>query len=371
VLANVMLAPVLLLAPFSGAWVDRWNLKRVMVRSDLLRCVIVMAIPVLYGMTHLSAVVFVLVFLLFTCNVFFLPAKSAITPEIVPPPQLLAANALLAGAGIAATAVGALAGGWIIDHWGWATAMIVNGGTYFVSVIALLAIRYRPHAHHAAPGVSLTGYLREVAQGWGVVRGNRTVGLALVALAAVWIGGGFLHVAGNPHIQVSAQKPGIERVGVLMCVLGLGSGIGTWWVNAHGRRFPRGVLLGIGLLLAGGGITLFALSTRFAVFCVAGFIAGLAAAPAFTLSETLLQEGTEPRQRGRVFSARDFVTRLVFLGAVTLAAAAARGFGHGNALLIGAAIVAAAGAIVLWMGSRSRAPGTTRDERAIDLGPIS
>ena len=42
VLANVMLAPVLLFAPFTGAWVDRWNLKRVMIVSDLLRAVLVL-----------------------------------------------------------------------------------------------------------------------------------------------------------------------------------------------------------------------------------------------------------------------------------------------------------------------------------------
>src|SRR5258706_1407245 len=34
-LANVMLAPVLLFAPFAGAWVDRWNLQRVVGLSDL------------------------------------------------------------------------------------------------------------------------------------------------------------------------------------------------------------------------------------------------------------------------------------------------------------------------------------------------
>src|SRR6059036_3219197 len=62
ILANVMLAPVLLFAPFTGAWVDRWNLKRVLVISDLLRSGLVMLIPPFYGASHLTAPVFVLVF---------------------------------------------------------------------------------------------------------------------------------------------------------------------------------------------------------------------------------------------------------------------------------------------------------------------
>src|SRR4029077_15194502 len=110
-LANVMLAPVLLFSPFAGAWIDRMNLRRVLIVSDTLRSVIVVMIPVSYQWSHQMFPVFALVFLLFTCNVFFLPAKSAITPEIVPHDQLLAANALLSGAGIAATAIGALFGG--------------------------------------------------------------------------------------------------------------------------------------------------------------------------------------------------------------------------------------------------------------------
>src|SRR5688572_9941435 len=194
-LAIVMLAPVLIFAPFTGAWVDRWNLRRVLIVSDTLRAVLVALIPLLYWSSHHTLPVYALVFGLFTCNVFFLPAKSAITPEIVPGSQLLAANALLAAAGIVATAFGALGGGWIVDHWGWPRALWINAVTYLVSVFALAVILYRPHDPHGPPpAISLRSYLADVGAGWSVVRRNRGVGLALVALAAVWVAGGFLHV---------------------------------------------------------------------------------------------------------------------------------------------------------------------------------
>jgi len=351
VLANVMLAPVLLLAPFTGAWVDRWNLRRVLIVSDTLRAAVVLSIPWLYSMVHGVAPVFALVFVLFTCNVFFLPAKSAITPEIVAPDQLLAANALLSVAGIASTAVGALVGGWVIDHWGWTRALEINAGTYLVSVAALAIIAYRPAAHALkARPEERRGYLGEVAEGWRLLMSNSRVGLGLTALAAVWMGGGFLHVAGNQHIQRAASVPGMERLGLLMCALGLGAGLSTWWVNSHGRGLPRPLLLGVGLLLAAGGLCAFAVSTRFAVFVAASFVVGVFVAPAFVLSETLLQEGAEPRQRGRVFSARDFLMRLLFLVTVTLAAWLTRGFGTRLALLVSAGIVAAAGLLSMAWG---------------------
>ena len=357
-LANVMLAPVLMFAPFTGAWVDRWNLRRVLIVSDLLRSVLVGLIPLLYLTSQHTMPVYGLVFGLFACNVFFLPAKSAITPEIVAPQQLLAANALLAGAGIAATALGALAGGWIVDHWGWSTALLINAGTYLVSVVALALIAYRPsHLPAPLPEISFRRYVSEVGEGWTVVRQNATVGLALIALAAVWVAGGFLHVAGNQHIQRAAQVPGMERLGVLLCVLGAGSGLGTWWVNAHGGRVPRPILLGGGLIFAGVGLLAFAVTTRFAVFSIAAFLIGIAAAPSFMLSETLLQESTEPRQRGRVFSARDFLMRLVFLVGVSVAGAVTGAIGTRSTLLVCAAAVVGAGVLALAWGRRVQPGG--------------
>jgi len=344
------------------------------VTSDLLRAVLVVLIPILYGITHHTGPVFALVFLLFTCNVVFLPAKSAITPEIVAPGQLLAANALLAGAGIAATAVGALAGGWFVDHWGWPAALMVNGVTYLVSVVALAIIAYRPQrpetasvaASETAPVVRR--YLSEVGEGWAVVRRNAVVGLALVALGAVWVGGGFLHVAGNQHIQRAASVPGMERVGVLLFTLGLGSGISTWWVNRYGRGLPRPIVLGVGLLLAGGGLVAFALSTRFAVFAMSAFVIGVAAAPAFMLSETMLQQGTELRQRGRVFSARDFLMRLVSLVSVTVAGWTSRALGLQPTLLISAGAIAVAGVIAIVWGRRNPAFAHASGGSAPDRG---
>ncbi len=352
-LANVMLAPVLLFAPFTGAWVDRWNLRRVLIVSDTLRAGVVAAIPLLYASNHLTAPAFALVFALFTCNVFFLPAKSAITPEIVPPAQLMAANSLLSVAGIAATAMGALAGGWVVDHWGWATALRINAGTYLVSVAALALILYRPSEHRSSPpAMSWRRYLGEVGEGWRVLRESSRVGLGIIALAAVWLGGGFLHVAGNQHIMRAASVPGMERLGALLCALGLGAGLSTWWVNTRGRHVPRPLLLGAGFLLAGGALVAFAVSSRFAVFAIAAFLLGTFVAPAFVLSETLLQEGAELHQRGRVFSTRDFLMRLLFLVSVSLAAWLTRGFGTRVTLLVCAAGVALAGVVAAAWGRR-------------------
>jgi len=321
VFANVVVAPVLLFAPFTGAWVDRHNLKRVLLVSDALRALLVFSMPILFEMTHSTDVIFGVVFLLFTVNVIFLPAKSALLPEVVRGEQLLAANSLLAGAGIVATAIGALAGGYIIDRYGWAFAMRLDAASYLISVVGLAMVAYRAGDHHARlERVTVRRYVAEVGAGWGMVRHSRSVGAAFVALAAVWFAGGVLHVAGNQHIQAMASAPGMSRLGALLFAIGVGSGIGAWWINTRGKRLPRAYVLGVGLALAGCTLAVFAMSRLFAVFVGAAVLLGLFAAPALVLTETALQEGTDLAHRARVFSLRDFAMRLTLLVSVSIAA---------------------------------------------------
>ncbi len=355
-LGMAQLMPVLLFSPFAGAWVDRRNLKRVMIVSDTLRALLVVLIPVSYLATRSVWPVNLLVFLLFTCNVLFLPAKSAITPEIVPPNQLLLANALLAGAGVAGTVLAVL-GGWVVDHWGWGPALYINGVTYLVSVASLLLIRYRPAPRtESRERVSACGYLHEVAEGWRLVRTTPVLVLALTALGAVWAGGGVAHVTATQHIALAAgAEAGTERMMALMAVVGLGSAFGIWWLNARGRAYPRHVVLAGGLVLAAAGLACFAVSSRFAVFTGAALLVGLGAAPAFVLPETMLQQGAETRQRGRVFSARDFLMRLMLLGGTSLAGLATPLAGTGNTLLLAAGIIVLAALGAFWLGHRAAA----------------
>lgn len=349
----VMLAPVLLLAPFTGAYVDRWNLRRVLIWSDVLRAVIVGLLPTLYGLTHHMGWVFSLVFLLFTCNVFFLPARSAITPAIVRHDQLLAANALLTVAGVIATVLGGALGGWVVDHWGWPVAIRIDAATYVVSVITLALVRYRPGPREQAHKHALNrGYLREVAEGWRVVSRHPAVRLSLIALGATWLAGGFLQVAGNAHIQQAALKPGMERVSVLIGSLALGSALGIWLIVHPGRTMLRPLQLGGGLIVVAGMILAFGVSTRFAVFAIAAFVMGVFAAPSFMLPETIVQQAVTPEQLGRVFSARDFIMRLIFLAATSAAAPLVRLLGTGPTLLICATLVGGAGALALVWGHR-------------------
>jgi MFS family permease len=99
----------------------------------------------------------------------------------------------------------------------------------------------------------------------------------------------------------------------------------------------------------------FAVSTRFAVFAIAGFLIGMCIAPSFIITETLLQEGTDLHTRGRVFSLRDFAMRLGFQLAIFVAAFLTPLLGTTVALLVASGVIAAAGLLSIAWGKRDPA----------------
>ena len=85
--------PNLLLGPIAGTFVDRWDQKRVMVASDLLRALLVLLIPVVAAID--IVLVYPMALLVTTVSLFFRPARAAVVPRIVRPDDLLAANSAL------------------------------------------------------------------------------------------------------------------------------------------------------------------------------------------------------------------------------------------------------------------------------------
>jgi hypothetical protein len=374
-LAWAMLGPSLLVSPWAGAVVDRRPLVPTLLVTDLARAFVVAAIPFAYAAGGSLLPVFALVALAFTLNAFFLPARSALPPHLVPPEALAAGNAVLVLGGVVATVVGTAIGGPLVDRLGPPVALWLDAATYGVSVLALAtilragivaappAIAPADAATAGAPsaGRAISRALADTREGWRIALATPAARGPLFAAIATWIAGGVLHVAGTTHVQ----RGGVAVTGLLLAALALGAVAGTAAALAReGRRTrarlavqqvgwgasppERGGMLVVGLLGSGAGLLGFAAAGSLPAMAVAGFVVGLFAAPVFFLAETALQEAVPAGARGRVFAARDVLSRGAFL--LTAAAAAplvrARGdaftIAAGAALLIGLGVVAAA-----------------------------
>ncbi|MEM9216085.1 MAG: MFS transporter [Cyanobacteria bacterium P01_F01_bin.150] len=112
----VFTIPAVLFGFVAGVFVDRWSKKGVLVISNLLRGLLVMALPALLWLTHgwgtianLPVGFFILLgvtFLVSTLTQFFAPAEQAVIPLIVKRQHLLSANSLYTTTMMASVIVG-------------------------------------------------------------------------------------------------------------------------------------------------------------------------------------------------------------------------------------------------------------------------
>jgi len=381
-LAWAMLGPSLLVSPWAGAVVDRRPLVPTLLVTDLARAFVVAAIPFAYAAGGSLLPVFALVALAFTLNAFFLPARSALPPHLVPPEALAAGNAVLVLGGVVATVVGTAIGGPLVDRLGPPVALWLDAATYGVSVLALAtilragivaappAIAPADVATAGAPsaGRAIGRALSDAREGWRIALATPAARGPLFAAIATWIAGGVLHVAGTTHVQRGGVA--VTGLGLLLAALALGAVAGTAAALAReGRRTrarlavqqvglgasppERGGMLAVGLLGSGAGLLGFAAAESLPAMAVAGFVVGLFAAPVFFLAETALQEAVPAGARGRVFAARDVLSRGAFL--LTAAAAAPLVRARGDAFTI-----AAGAALLIALGLVAAATGRTR-----------
>src|SRR5215467_4176689 len=79
-------APIFLLGPVAGVFVDRWNRRRTMMTADLVRAVVVL-LPLLAPVALRLPAIYSSIFLLSAFSRFFMPARAGMQQVIVSPRQ--------------------------------------------------------------------------------------------------------------------------------------------------------------------------------------------------------------------------------------------------------------------------------------------
>ena len=102
----VLLLPYSLVGPFAGVLLDRWRRQRVIVVSNLLRCLVVIAVAAEIAAGVAGLPFYATALVVISVNRFFLAAQSAAQPHVVSPAQLVTGNALSTTSGTVITAVG-------------------------------------------------------------------------------------------------------------------------------------------------------------------------------------------------------------------------------------------------------------------------
>ncbi|MEA2677542.1 MAG: hypothetical protein QOJ81_1683 [Chloroflexota bacterium] len=317
--------PNILLGPIAGTFVDRWEHKRVMIASDLIRAALVIAIPFAAQMNILY--VYPLVFVITAVSLFFRPAKVALLPRIVAEDDVMAANSATWTADTLADIVGFPIAGLFVLFLGTAAAdlglaFFADSATYVLSALLLLGVGVAPLVRDTAPraGNALRNFLAELAAGWRFLRGKPAlIQNTLISTLAQMMVGVTLALtvvyARDALDGTTIAYPG--NFAALETAIGVGNLIGGLAVGIIGARLKKGWLVVGGFIVMGIATVVLGLTADVRIALAAAGIIGIANLIYIIPTQTIFIELTPIELMGRVVA---FRSSLVF-GAMTLAMA--------------------------------------------------
>lgn len=294
-------APYFLLGLVAGAYSDRWNRRLVMMGSDILRAIIVLAIPVLY-LTHLLAYwhLIVVAFTLTSVRTFFQPSLQAAIPQIVAEKDLGAANAMLHAALQTTTIVGPVVAGFLLVVLPAYHLFTIDSVTFVISAISIFAL-YLPHVPTAKTDSPPPHILRDIADTAVALRRYRLAfwGIILFGLGLV-TSDGLLKVA-LPIFSTQVLHGASGTYGLVMGVVGAGTVVGAVIIGRL-RTTNYGLYLFVGWVFWGIFLAFMGITNLLPLVIVFALVVGNAQAMADISITTLLQSSLPTRQLGKVFS---------------------------------------------------------------------
>ena len=241
---------------FAGVLADRYDRRRIMVWSDVIRmAVMAMLAAAIYLAGFSLVLILAAMTLVYSFTALFTPASQAILPRIVRPGQLESANGLLSGLTQLGFSIGSGAGGLIVVLLGAVDGFGVNAATYALSALLLFRIAAdvgRPE--HRPPGTRRS-IRADIGEGVAYMRAHRPV----LALTIGGLPANFLFTMFASYFVVyAATLYGSDAAAYGYIVAGLAAGavVGSLAVAPLRARRFAGRLLGVSVLASGGTIGL-------------------------------------------------------------------------------------------------------------------
>jgi predicted MFS family arabinose efflux permease len=345
-LAGVLLArsvPRVVLLVVGGAISDRVSRRLVLLSSDLVQGFAVAIVAVLGATGQLELwELAVLGAVTGAGSAFFLPASTAVIPQLISPDLLMAANSLSSSSRLLAEQLlGPALGGVLVAAVGTTWAFGLDAASFLVSVVTLVMIRARPEVRSETGTV-----LGAVREGFSYARSRPWIWITLISVGTV---GNFLAYGPLPVLlPLLVRGPlsgGPTGLGLVFASLGLGGLVAAGLFGTLGQ--PRRKITS---MYAGWGLSCIALAGLYfapsvAIAMVLMLCCGFAGEGAQLVWVTLLQELVPEAMLGRIVAMDWLVSLGLQPAGIAFAAPAAAILGPGGVFLAGG--LTSAGAVAL------------------------
>jgi predicted MFS family arabinose efflux permease len=344
--------PLVALGPLGGVVADRFDRRRVMIASDLVR----MGLMAVLGIVAIAGLPIVLVPLLAAAATAaaspYLPSVAATTPRLVADADLPAANALRSAIGAAGIVVGPALGAVLLVVASPGTAILVNAGTFAVSAVLVASIARGPAFAPGVEGGSGASVLSDLREGAAALGRSVPILLAVGADVAVSVVYGAQTVL---LVLLGRELGGGDGYGLLIAAIGAG-GLAGAGLGGRAAATHRSTAVLVGALLAVAvAMALLGVSTSLPVAMALAAVGGSGAVVVEVLAETRMQRLLDEAVLARAYGLALPAALAGIVAGALLAAPLASALGLGGAFVtIGAAVAVYAGLVSALSGSPQR-----------------
>lgn len=330
--------PAFLVGPLAGVAVDRVDRRKAMVVCDLIRAALIACVPLVRTLPLL----YVIAFALETISLFWMPAKDALVPQLVPNRWLVTANSLALFTTYGVFPLGALAFTALVgvaqflgDHVGALgslsidqehLALWIDTATFLASAALVWRIAF-PGLPPSRRPLRLRAVVEELVEGLRYLGQQRDITRVIRGIGVALVGGAVVFSLGAPYVS-QVLGGGAKGFGGMVTLAGAGVGVGVLVLGALGDRLPKPRVFALSMIAVGGALLAAAVVSSLALALVVALVLGAFAGMAYATGFALVQETVDERLLGRTMASLQVVIRISLLGSLVAFPALAKLLAH-------------------------------------------
>jgi len=288
--------PLAIISPVAGVFVDHWNVKRVMIASDISRTVLILLLVFVRDVGQIC----VIFAIMSTVSSFFAPAQSVTIRTIVPMEGLLAANAMLTQAFYLVRLFSPFAAGALIAAVGEKSCFYLDTASFVFSaaMISSLAILRPARAQSEKTVQALT---QDFLEGNKFIFTHAGLAFVFIAMALAM----FVLSSFSPLISIYIRDSlgaGPFIFGVISSMVGIGLIAGSQVLTRIPSAGTKTNIVLFGLFGLGLGAAFLGAFRNIPLAALSTFTMGFAISFVLVPAQTMSQRETPPAMIGRVSS---------------------------------------------------------------------
>ncbi|GAA0772324.1 MFS transporter [Clostridium subterminale] len=250
-LSALTMLPRIVLGPFAGVFVDKWNRRNIIVLTDFIRGIVITFVGIagIFGFIQVW-MVFIVGIISGLCSAFFGPAVNSIKPELVHESKFVKANSVTSLATSGMDMIGSAIGGVIYVAIGAPYMFLANGISYLISAFTEIFIT-EPKREKKAEKIT---FVEDFKEGFRFLWNFKTLRnlFLLASLLNLFVNAAFILIL--PYFK-SMPFLGPEKYGLFMASIPMGMLVGSALLsiisikkNQKFKIYKFGALICLGML---------------------------------------------------------------------------------------------------------------------------